>query len=96
MGSPARFPIVPEVYHAPPSRTSAPYARAVAGVVRAESRDPVAGVYRLSYDARGYVTELSLPPSAAGWRVTVSGGVRLGERVYARPGARVTVSVNRG
>ncbi|MFD7447233.1 cellulase family glycosylhydrolase [Streptomyces sp. NPDC059909] len=77
-------------------QTAAPYARAVAGVVRTEAWDPVAGAYRLSYDARGYVTELSLPPSAGGWRVAVSGGSLRGDRVYARPGARVTVTVNRG
>ncbi|MGW7364653.1 cellulase family glycosylhydrolase [Streptomyces sp. NPDC054841] len=77
-------------------QTAAPYARAVAGVVREENWDPSSGTYRLSYDARGHVTELSLPPSARGWRVAVSGGVRLGDRVYAKPGARVTVTVGRG
>ncbi|MGW2557904.1 cellulase family glycosylhydrolase [Streptomyces sp. NPDC001514] len=77
-------------------QTAAPYARAVAGLVRTEAWDPVEGVYRLSYDARGHVTELSLPPAEAGWRVAVSGGSLRGDRVYARPGARVTVTVNRG
>ncbi|MFE7777815.1 cellulase family glycosylhydrolase [Streptomyces sp. NPDC057445] len=82
--------------HKNKDRTAAPYAPAVAGVVRAEAWDPVAGVYRLTYDARGGVTELSLPPHPRGWRVTVSGGTLLGDRVYARPGARVVVRVGRG
>ncbi|MEU3304222.1 cellulase family glycosylhydrolase [Streptomyces sp. NPDC006678] len=78
-------------------QTAAPYARAVAGTVREESWDPVRGVYRLGYEARGsYATELSLPSGGAAWRVTVSGGVRVGERVYAWPGARVRITVNRG
>lgn len=77
-------------------QTAAPYAPAVAGVVRGEVWDSVAGVYRLSYDARAGVTRLSLPPSERGWRVEVSGGGWQGDRVYARPGARVDVIVSRG
>lgn len=76
-------------------QTAAPYAPAIAGVVHGEAWDPVAGVYRLSYDARAGVTRLSLPPNERGWRVAVTGGVRRGDRVYARPGRRVTVIVNR-
>ncbi|MEU2154007.1 cellulase family glycosylhydrolase [Streptomyces sp. NPDC019396] len=77
-------------------QTAAPYAPAVAGVVRDEEWDSLAGVYRLSYDARPGVTRLSLPPAGRGWRVEVSGGTRRGDRVYARPGARVRVLVDRG
>ncbi|MFD5430293.1 cellulase family glycosylhydrolase [Streptomyces sp. NPDC127084] len=83
-------------FRANKEQTAAPYAPAVAGVVCEEEWDSVAGVYRLSYDARPGVTRLSLPAGGQGWRVEVSGGVRRGDRVYARPGARVDVAVNRG
>ncbi|WP_432073363.1 cellulase family glycosylhydrolase [Streptomyces wuyuanensis] len=76
--------------------TATPYAPAVAGVVREERWDPERGVYRLVYEARGYrPTELSLPGSGREWRVTVSGGVRIGDLVLSRPGERVAVLVNR-
>lgn len=76
--------------------TATPYAPAVAGVVREERWDPERGVYRLVYEARGSrPTELSLPRTGRGWRVTVSGGVRIGDLVLAPPGVRVGVLVNR-
>ncbi|MEU3631391.1 glycoside hydrolase family 5 protein [Streptomyces fradiae] len=83
--------------------TAAPYAPAVAGAVRAEAHGPE--TYRVTYTARPGVTELSLPPSARGWRVAVEGRARpsradvpAGERaarvtVRAVPGATVTVRV---
>lgn len=88
-------------------QTAAPYAPAVAGTVRDEVWDPARGTYRLSYDAHGSVSELSLPPSAAGWRIEVSGPARADTRtvpsgrhghvrVHARPGVLVHVDVNRG
>lgn len=77
-------------------RTVAPYAPAVAGAVREDRWDAERGMYRLEYEARGaHPTELSLPPAERGWRVTVTGGVRIGDRVFARPGALVEVRVNR-
>ncbi|MFI1470797.1 glycoside hydrolase family 5 protein [Streptomyces wuyuanensis] len=76
--------------------TAAPHAPAVAGVVREERWDPERGVYRLVYEARGSrPTELSLPRTGQGWRVAVSGGVRIGDLVLAPAGARVRVLVNR-
>ncbi|MBZ4322729.1 cellulase family glycosylhydrolase [Streptomyces sp. SCA2-4] len=87
--------------------TARPYAPAVAGAVRASAYDPRDGVFRLEYTASaagGGRTELTLPPSSRGWRVTVSGParpdaarVRPGARgrvtVHARPGAVVRVTV---
>lgn len=81
-------------------QTAAPYAAAVAG--RVVSRSPE----RLVYVAgRGGATELSLPPSPAGWRVEVTGrawprttsvppGTAERVRVRGVPGATVTVSVS--
>ncbi|MEU8587363.1 cellulase family glycosylhydrolase [Streptomyces sp. NPDC048664] len=83
-------------FRANKEQTAAPYAPAVAGAVRGEAWDPVAGVYRLSYDARAGATRLSLPSGGRGWRIEVSGGERRGDRVYARPGSRVDVTVERG
>ncbi|WJV51072.1 cellulase family glycosylhydrolase [Streptomyces flavofungini] len=56
-------------------RTATPYAPAVAGAVRAEGHDAERGTYRLAYRAakRPGTSVLSLPPSATGWRITVSG-----------------------
>ncbi|GHC68039.1 glycoside hydrolase family 5 protein [Streptomyces flavofungini] len=56
-------------------RTATPYAPAVAGAVRAEAHDVRRGTYRLAYRAakRPDTTLLSLPPSAGGWRIAVSG-----------------------
>lgn len=79
--------------------TATPYAPAVAGTVRSEAYDPGNRAYRLSWTAgRHGVTEISLPPSAGGWRVEVHGQTRVrrhgGEvRVEARGGARVSVVV---
>ncbi|GGX05189.1 hypothetical protein GCM10010353_20740 [Streptomyces chryseus] len=76
-------------------QTASPYARAVAGRVRAQSYDPRTRVLRLSYVASGRgVTELSLPSRARDWRVRVTGAawVRDG-RIWARAGARVSVTV---
>ncbi|MEN8650964.1 cellulase family glycosylhydrolase [Streptomyces sp. 21So2-11] len=89
-------------------QTATPYAAAVAGAVRTDAYDPASGEYRLVYDAgrRGSrTTEVSLPPSARGWRISVDGAawaserrVAAGEggvvRVWARPGARVGVRVS--
>ncbi|MFI5725999.1 cellulase family glycosylhydrolase [Streptomyces cyaneofuscatus] len=85
-------------------QTATPYAPAVAGTVRSDTYDAAARTYRLAYRAatRPGLTELSLPPSARGWRVSVSGraaGV-LGKAPYggrltvvAWPGAEVVVTV---
>ncbi|MBB1247006.1 cellulase family glycosylhydrolase [Streptomyces durbertensis] len=91
-------------FRANKERTATPYAPAVAGTVLDEHWDPDAGVYRLGYRARLGGTELSLPPSATGWRITSSGPARAsvrrvapGEhahvRVTARPGAKITLTV---
>ncbi|WP_103511871.1 cellulase family glycosylhydrolase [Streptomyces sp. SM13] len=84
-------------------QTATPYAPAVAGTVRSQVYDPGARTYRLAYRAaaRPGVTELSLPPSSQGWRVTLTGPARVlgapsrGGRpvVVARPGAEVVVTV---
>ncbi|MEV6398231.1 cellulase family glycosylhydrolase [Streptomyces sp. NPDC051907] len=87
-------------------QTAAPYARAVAGRVDIDAYDPGSGAYRLRYRAsvRPGATEISLPPSPAGWRIAVDGPAwtstgavaagRAGEvRVHAWPGAWVTVTV---
>ncbi|MFI0982456.1 glycoside hydrolase family 5 protein [Streptomyces sp. NPDC021093] len=90
-------------------QTAAPYAAAVAGRVRNESYDAVAGRYSLAYEASwrgGGVSEVSLPPSAKGWRVSVSGRAWTGTRevaagkaakvrVRAVPGAEVSVTVRK-
>lgn len=87
--------------------TATPYAAAVAGRVRADTYDPDGRVHRLSYTAgpwRQGTTELSLPPSPDGWRISVAGravsdrrtvapGTSALVRVRALPGARVTVTV---
>ncbi|SCF92915.1 cellulase family glycosylhydrolase [Streptomyces sp. Ncost-T10-10d] len=80
-------------------RTATPYAPAVAGIVRTDTYDDSAGVYRLSYTADGRgATEVSLPPTAGEWRVAVAGHATVRRRggevlVRARKGARVTVTV---
>ncbi|WP_405929392.1 cellulase family glycosylhydrolase [Streptomyces griseus] len=84
-------------------RTATLYAPAVAGTVRSGAYDPGTRTYRLAYRAaaRPGVTELSLPPSPQGWRVTVTGPAHvLGAPsrggwplVVARPGAEVVVTV---
>ncbi|MFF7727291.1 cellulase family glycosylhydrolase [Streptomyces sp. NPDC008001] len=72
-------------------RTAEPYAGAVAGTVRGASYEAGSSVYRLTYvPARGGVTELSLPPAARGWRVTVNGPVRA-DTARVRPGERALV-----
>ncbi|MCX5340925.1 cellulase family glycosylhydrolase [Streptomyces atratus] len=80
-------------------RTATPYAPAVAGTVHSDTYDDTAGVYRLSYTAgRRGTTEVSLPPTAGQWRVSVAGHATVRRRggevlVQARKGARVTVTV---
>ncbi|MFF3781558.1 cellulase family glycosylhydrolase [Streptomyces sp. NPDC001933] len=80
-------------------RTATPYAPAVAGTVHSDTYDASARVYRLSYTAgRHGSTEISLPPTAGRWRVSVDGRAEVrrhgGEvRVQARKGARITVTV---
>ncbi|MEU0744489.1 cellulase family glycosylhydrolase [Streptomyces sp. NPDC006134] len=85
-------------------QTAAPYAPAVAGEITAEAYEPDTGTFRLSYRARGGVTELSVPPRAGGWRIETAGSARTGTpvlpadraataRVWARPGDHVTVVV---
>ncbi|MFI8811007.1 MULTISPECIES: cellulase family glycosylhydrolase [unclassified Streptomyces] len=82
--------------------TATPYAPAVAGTVHSDMYDAAARVYRLTYTAaRRGATEISLPPSARGWQVSVVGrAVVRGDaphggvlRVDARGGARVAVTV---
>ncbi|GGT32908.1 cellulase family glycosylhydrolase [Streptomyces purpureus] len=81
-------------------QTAQPYAAAVAGRVRTSTY--TSGTYRLVYDAarRGGPTELRLP--GPDWKVTTEGravAVRGRDgvvRVYAAPGARVTVTAGRG
>ncbi|MFD3736586.1 endoglycoceramidase [Streptomyces sp. CB00316] len=86
-------------------QTATPYAPAVAGTVRSDTYDAATRSYRLAYRAaaaRPGATELSLPPSSRGWRVSVTGraarvlgtapyGGRL--TVVAWPGAEVVVTV---
>ncbi|MGW1291835.1 cellulase family glycosylhydrolase [Streptomyces sp. NPDC002533] len=84
-------------------RTATPYAPAVAGTVRSDSYDAGTRTYRLAYRAaaRPGVTELSLPPSSRGWRVSVTGPAHVlgassrGGRpvVLAWPGSEVVVTV---
>ncbi|WP_030703252.1 MULTISPECIES: cellulase family glycosylhydrolase [unclassified Streptomyces] len=84
-------------------QTATPYAPAVAGTVRSDTYDAGTRTYRLAYraSARPGVTELSLPQSAQGWRVAVSGPARVlgrtgpGARplVLAWPGSQVVVTV---
>ncbi|WP_324797418.1 cellulase family glycosylhydrolase [Streptomyces cyaneofuscatus] len=85
-------------------RTATPYAPAVAGTVRSDTYDATARSYRLAYRAttRPGLTELSLPPSSRGWRVSVTGRAArvLGKAPYggrlavvAWPGAEVVVTV---
>lgn len=84
-------------------QTATPYAPAVAGTVRSDTYDAGTRTYRLAYRAavRPGVTELSLPPSSRGWRVSVTGAARVlgdGARggwpaVVAWPGAEVVVTV---
>ncbi|MFI8355309.1 cellulase family glycosylhydrolase [Streptomyces cyaneofuscatus] len=85
-------------------QTATPYAPAVAGTVRSDTYDATARSYRLAYRAatRPGLTELSLPPSSRGWRVSVTGRAArvLGKAPYggrltvvAWPGAEVVVTV---
>jgi endoglycosylceramidase len=86
-------------------QTAAPYAPAVAGKVTAEGYEPDSGTYRLSYRSARGVSEISVPPSASGWRIEVTGRTRpqprtvppgrtATVRVHARPGEHVTVGVS--
>lgn len=86
-------------------QTATPYAPAVAGTVRSDTYDAATRSYRLAYRAaaaRPGTTELSLPPSSRGWRVSVTGRAAhvLGKAPYggrltvvAWPGAEVVVTV---
>ncbi|WP_241779771.1 cellulase family glycosylhydrolase [Streptomyces natalensis] len=89
-------------------QTARPYAPAVAGTVRDQGYDPVARTFHLVYGSPGRpgVSELSTPPTAVGWRVSVRGpavarprtvpaGRRGTVRVWTQPGAsgRITVTV---
>ncbi|MGA5044701.1 cellulase family glycosylhydrolase [Streptomyces arboris] len=86
-------------------QTATPYAPAVAGTVRSDTYDAATRSYRLAYraaTARPGTTELSLPPSSRGWRVSVTGRAArvLGKALYggrltvvAWPGAEVVVTV---
>ncbi|WP_423247665.1 glycoside hydrolase family 5 protein [Streptomyces achmelvichensis] len=91
-------------------QTATPYAAVVAGRVISDAHDPGLdpghGIYRLTYRAsmRPGTTEISLPPSAADRRISVTGpavaDIRTAAadrshrvRVAALPGARITVTV---
>ncbi|MGA4999576.1 glycoside hydrolase family 5 protein [Streptomyces arboris] len=86
-------------------QTATPYAPAVAGTVRSDAYDAATRSYRLAYRAaaaRPGTTELSLPPSSRGWRVSVTGRAArvLGKAPYggrltvvAWPGAEAVVTV---
>ncbi|MFF2715971.1 cellulase family glycosylhydrolase [Streptomyces sp. NPDC058011] len=85
-------------------QTATPYAPAVAGAVRSDAYEAATRSYRLAYRAaaRPGITELSLPPSTRGWRVSVTGRAAhvLGKAPYggrlavvAWPGAEVVVTV---
>ncbi|MFC4608074.1 cellulase family glycosylhydrolase [Streptomyces maoxianensis] len=93
------------LFRANKEQTTAPYAAAVAGRVASDAYDPGNGMYRLVYraSARPGMTEVSLPPRPAGWRIAVHGPAwtstrtvpagRPGTvRVLARPGARIAVT----
>ncbi|WP_267246045.1 glycoside hydrolase family 5 protein [Streptomyces sp. PR69] len=97
-------------FRANKEQTAAPYAAAVAGRVAVDAYDPGGGTYRLRYRATGRgagVSELSLPPAPAGWRIAVTGrawtpteaaapGRACTVWVLAAPGAEVEVMVTRG
>ncbi|MGK5640490.1 cellulase family glycosylhydrolase [Streptomyces sp. URMC 126] len=75
--------------------TARPYAPAVAGTVLTSAYDPRDGAFRLVYTASaagGGRTELTLPPSPRGWRVTVSGPARP-DAARVRPDVRGRVTV---
>ncbi|MBP2405143.1 cellulase family glycosylhydrolase [Streptomyces syringium] len=75
-------------------RTARPYAPAVAGTVTAESYEPAALVYRLTYlPQRPGTTELSLPPAPRGWHIAVTGPATARTRDIP-PGERGTVRVH--
>ncbi|GGR37285.1 cellulase family glycosylhydrolase [Streptomyces netropsis] len=75
-------------------RTARPYAVVVAGTVTAESYEPAAPAYRLTYvPHRAGTTELSLPPAPLGWHITVTGPARTRTRDVP-PGRRGTVRVH--
>ncbi|MFF0743883.1 cellulase family glycosylhydrolase [Streptomyces sp. NPDC004111] len=92
------------------ARTSEPYAAAVAGRTVSSTYDAAAGRYTLTYEAgrgaAGTVSEVSLPPSATGWRVSVRGAAWSGTRwvgpgraervrVWALPGTTPTLTAHR-
>ncbi|WP_274561942.1 cellulase family glycosylhydrolase [Streptomyces spiramyceticus] len=84
------------VFRTNKEQTASPYARAVAGRVSSESYDAASRTYRLSYvaSARHGVTELALPSRAGDWRVVAEGAAWVvGGRIFAWPGARVSVTV---
>ncbi|MBO0655009.1 cellulase family glycosylhydrolase [Streptomyces triculaminicus] len=74
-------------------RTVRPYAPAVAGTPRTEAYDQGTHAYRLTYAPHpGGITELSLPPSPHGWRITVDGPAWAATRAVP-PGERGRVQV---
>ncbi|MEI5103778.1 cellulase family glycosylhydrolase [Streptomyces sp. PmtG] len=76
-------------------RTATPYAPAVAGTVREDAFDAADGTYRLRFlaDRRSGTSELSLPPSATGWRVRVSGRGAGASAEHVPPGRAERVRV---
>ncbi|WP_164764798.1 hypothetical protein [Streptomyces lydicus] len=96
-------------FQANKEQTARPYAHAVAGTVREQRYDATTRTFHLVYDSSGRpgVSELSTPPTATGWQVSVHGpavarprvvpaGERGTVRIWTRPGAsgRVTVTVS--
>ncbi|WP_433545725.1 cellulase family glycosylhydrolase [Streptomyces sp. CA-294286] len=90
-------------------QTAQPYAASVAGKVREDSYDATKGAYSLAYEPSwrgGAGAVVSVPPSAKGWRVRVTGRGWTGTRevaagraekvrVYGVPGERVAVVIQR-
>lgn len=96
-------------FQANKEQTARPYAPAVAGTVREQRYDATTRTFHLVYDSSGRpgVSELSTPPTATGWQVSVQGpavarprvvptGERGTVRIWTRPCAsgRVTVTVS--
>ncbi|MEU8786657.1 hypothetical protein [Streptomyces sp. NPDC048637] len=71
--TPQRHRVPTAVIH--DAQTARPYAPAVAGTVREQRYNATTRTFRLVYDSSGRpdVSELSTPPTAAGWQVSVQG-----------------------
>ncbi|MFI2190843.1 hypothetical protein [Streptomyces sioyaensis] len=75
-------------------QTARPYAPAVAGTVGEQRYDPTTRTLRLVYNSSGKpdVSELSAPPTAMGWQVSLQGPAMASPRVVPA-GERGTIRV---